>query len=302
MVQAQFEEKSFEAPLNHQLLAGSPYIYSPGQVLEASLGFDAALWTQNATLWGLFGKIPGPGVPITAPWLWPATGPSPRLPALQSFNLNVFIQYKRPEALTRSYAREWTRWGQNYYRYFITPHQQVALEDCMANLGGNGLVVYASPCFWQIDDLLRHTMAGTLVSETNFVDVSRLNGHARYTYVAAGNAGLALSEPEEVPPISMSKHMGKRIKTAPSLPEGANILELAARAITSAAKVSGLASMEAIDEAIKLGFSHVPPALEESRQSVLEPFAKVAAFCWLTGWLWLVGGPAQSTSPRSADY
>ena len=40
---AEFEEKEYEFPLNSQLLWGNQNIWSPGQVFEGNFGIDAAL-------------------------------------------------------------------------------------------------------------------------------------------------------------------------------------------------------------------------------------------------------------------
>jgi len=43
VIPAEFEEKSYEAPLYNQLERGQNRLFVPGQVLENTLGFDAQL-------------------------------------------------------------------------------------------------------------------------------------------------------------------------------------------------------------------------------------------------------------------
>ena len=55
MIPAEFEEKSYEGPLYNQLERGNPELFTPGQVLENSLGFDAGLFVAQAALWQTLG-------------------------------------------------------------------------------------------------------------------------------------------------------------------------------------------------------------------------------------------------------
>ena len=194
-----FEEKQFEGALNADLLASGRLIYPPGQVLEAAVGFDAAIYSNNPKFWALWGHTGIPtGLPIGHRW-WPVL-PSP-LPSFPPFALNVFIQYKRPQYIGRRgwKAKEWKHWRQDYYRFAITPHQQTALEHCENSLGAMGIVAYSSPVFHQATDLYRHQAAGTLIDNSNFAKVSSLTGHGMYTYVSPGTSGIACSEPREIP-------------------------------------------------------------------------------------------------------
>jgi hypothetical protein len=216
MASAEFEEKSFEGPLNSQLLDGSPYLYAPGQVLESVIGFDAAMMTQNLFFWQLWGRPSPSGIAPSAQW-WPKAVPQKSLP---TFHLNLFLQYKRPERLSRSYSSEWSSWNHAYFRYWVTPHQQQALESCAASLGSNGLVVYASPAFSTFSELPTHTANRTLVKATNFVEAARLKSHSRYTYIDAGKDGLAFSEPTRIPPVSMFDDLPKLIRIASDQPGG----------------------------------------------------------------------------------
>lgn len=89
MAFAEFEEKSFEGPLNAQLLAGSPYLYTPGQVLESALGFDAAMFCHRIEFWSLWGRPAPPGLVPLPGWWHPSPVPLPTLP---QFTLNLFLQ------------------------------------------------------------------------------------------------------------------------------------------------------------------------------------------------------------------
>ena len=294
MTAPEFEEKSFEAPLSAQLLGGSPYLYAPGQVLESALGFDAAMLCHHAGFWSLWGRPTPLGI-IAAPGWWP---PSPTaLPSLPRFNLNLFLQYKRSQRLDRSNAKEWAHWFRPYFRYDVVAHQQAALEACASGLGGNGLVVYAAPAFVSMTDLFAHTAGGTLVSATNFVEAINLRAHARYTFSSAGTAGVALSEPAEVPPVSMSEDMGRRTREAPELPRGTDILELASSAVKTAMVETWEArNVEQFEGLLEQGaalLANTPPMRRRDTDGAkLRAYLRVQSFCLLSGWSWIVGGPA----------
>src|SRR5260370_26916224 len=105
MKAAEFEEKEYEAPLYRQLERGNPYLWTPGQVLEGYLGFDAALLLSDPYLWKLHG-FRGP-LRGFAPnrFLWaflPLELARNRLPR---FRLNCFIQAKRPDVGSRLQKR-----------------------------------------------------------------------------------------------------------------------------------------------------------------------------------------------------
>lgn len=140
----EFEEKEFEGPLNGQLGLGGP-LWSPGQVLEQLVGFDAAMLTIDAVFWASQGFAAPPLGAVVLPAWWPGffSRLAVRIRRPPPFRMNVFLQYKRPEHLSHSNASEWTLWKASYYRFWITSHQQLALVACATALGNSGLVAYA---------------------------------------------------------------------------------------------------------------------------------------------------------------
>src|SRR5580692_2241170 len=110
MALAEFEEKELEGPLNAQLTGGTGLLWSPGQVLEAIVGFDAALMVTDLSFWASVGLGPlPPGLPVVPSWWhgWPSPLLRPlfRLRTPPPFRLNLFLQYKRPEHLTAGKER-----------------------------------------------------------------------------------------------------------------------------------------------------------------------------------------------------
>lgn len=206
MVWAEFEEKELEGPINAQLSMGGP-LWSPGQVLEQIVGFDVAIMVDDISFWASvgFGAAPA-GLPVLPSWWssWPSVILRPlfRFRTPPKFRLNLFLQYKRPERLTR--GQEWPDWKKPYFRFDLTPHQQSALEACAKSLGTGGLAAYGSPAFHRRTELFTHVEKRTLVENTHFAPALQLASHARYTYVTARGAGKAHSEPVDVQPIVFS--------------------------------------------------------------------------------------------------
>lgn len=294
MPPAQFEEKSFEVALNHQLLEGSPHIFAPGQVLEAALGFDAAIRTDHAGFWSMWGRTtPLAGAQIQSAW-WPGARGS--IPPLPHYRINVFLQYKRPFYLQQKNAGQWSAWGGRYYRYYVYSHQQAALEACAAGLQSNGLVAYASPAFWTLQKLWQHTENGVLVQETNFVEATSLRGHSLYTYVNAGNHGQAFSEPVSIPAIDIVGSVSTRANGSQRV-GGLNIFQTADLAITEAIRAAPAffgrplqVVITRMNTAASRALEVIGPLPDDARESIVMPYLRVQYACWLLGWGWLVGG------------
>jgi len=64
---SEIEEREYEAPLYVQLQHASTNVWSPGQVLEAHVGFDHSLFTSHPYFWKLQGfAVPPSGVMLGA--------------------------------------------------------------------------------------------------------------------------------------------------------------------------------------------------------------------------------------------
>jgi hypothetical protein len=212
---AEFEEREFEAQLNWELSSSHQCPYAPGQVLENTIGIDAALVCQDTNFWKLFQNAPRSlypaeytpaGFQLNAAY-W--HGLDAALPLFPPIKFNLFLQHKRPDYLCMATAKEWGWWHAPYYRFHLLPHQQEALEE-LANLAGDdALVAYSCPAFHMYDDLWSHAQASTLVSATNFVPAASLTGHSRYTFKSAGCDGIGHSDPEEVPGFDMPAELDR---------------------------------------------------------------------------------------------
>ncbi|HVV53329.1 MAG TPA: hypothetical protein VHO06_26975 [Polyangia bacterium] len=300
---AEFEEKELEGPLNAQLTGGSGRIWTPGQVLESIVGFDAALMVTDVSFWASVGFGPTPsGLPVSPLWWpdWPSVllRPVLRFRDPPPFRLNLFLQYKRPQHLKR--GKEWRHWRSAYFRFDLTPHQQLALESCANSLGADGHVAYGSPAFFRRADLFAHTEGRTLAANTHFAPVLRLAKHSRYTYVSAHSAGKGHSDPVSIHPLSLSFPDGPHDPPPPPSDGGGGdghtpdgILSAAKKAARAAVDASPLivGSREAFDRAIErarglLGL--VRPPMEERGSSAADNYLVASQFAYMSRVQWLV--------------
>jgi len=205
-MKAQFEEKTFESYFNNELDRRSEIYFPPGQVLEGSLGFDSSTLSKNRRLWRLL------GYPF---WFTPHfLGISLRKIADEMENLleyeisnipemkaNILFQYKRPELITSPLGTEWKFWNQKYLRYDIYIEQQNLLNHIHQKFNSDVLVVYASPCTNDINELVK--IRRNIIEHTNFAKAVGLNGHHRNTYINSGTYSIACSEPTKIENINI---------------------------------------------------------------------------------------------------
>ncbi len=199
-MKAEFKEKYYEHAFIIELGRRCHQFYSPDQVDERFLGFDTA-WFLPFDDFRYF--LPGLARRASAFPHGITTNDlrrlgdlfNHRLPALR---LNLFLQFKRPDYLSRSSAKEWSYWGHPYFRFDLTHHQQERLAD-LARIGGNqAAVVYAAAAFHEYTDLIGHTRNNSVIQNSNISECRPLSGHGRFTYDSPGHTGAAHSEPEDI--------------------------------------------------------------------------------------------------------
>lgn len=195
--------------------------FAPGQVEEFVYGFDGAY------------LIPFRGIPFFFPYIRRARylrqmhGLSldniEELhehfgEALPDCRFNLFVQFKRPEFIKSSNAKEYPCWYSPYFRYDTTPHQQIALANIQEQSNGRAAVVYASPAFSASQDLHTLSHGGKVVENSNIVSVGLLTSHSRYSYVEAGFAGKAHSEAENINDDSLAQMVAMGLERQEQLP------------------------------------------------------------------------------------
>jgi len=191
MKPAEFGERQFEMALYRQLELTAT-AWAPEQVLEHYLGFDAGLFLSRAYLWNLHGHPrPLAGISLFRD-MWPLLGPSQVARSqLPSFDLNCFIQTKRPYVGKRLRA-ELRLKGLvlPFYKFEITPEQQQCLERISGTLRDRALFVYAAAAFATSSELFQHMASGTMVEHSTFPSVEQLAGHGAWYYSQGGATGI----------------------------------------------------------------------------------------------------------------
>jgi len=192
----EFEEGEYRAPLFNQLHT-SNLLWEPGQVFEKHIGIDHAMWTINAHIHSLYGhRSPLNGAYLARynwDYIWATRKRKKKLP---SFKLNLFIQAKRPH-YGRYAPKDMKLLGLKspFWRFEITPHQQVALERLSAQLKNKAIVCYACPTFHTDALLHKWTVEPKIVEKSTFPDVLELQGHTAWNYSEAGTFGVANADP-----------------------------------------------------------------------------------------------------------
>jgi hypothetical protein len=196
----EFREKTYEKYFYGQVVRLTNICFPPDQQDENSLGFDDAFFLGYHLLWRHLTRTRASrlrrmhGISVQE-FEGLADEFSKRMP---QYKFNLFVQYKRPVYLRSPGASQWNDWGRSYYRYDITPHQQLALEGVEDKAAGRAVCIYASPAFKSANDLFAHNLAGTIVNASNIANVGRLRGHGRYSYVSQGFNGRGHSETVEI--------------------------------------------------------------------------------------------------------
>lgn len=197
---AEFEEKEYENPLNVQLLFGSYELWTPGQVFEGNFGIDSAMKALNPTFWNYFNLTePLSGVDLSdfhLQWGW---SKSTLKDAFPDFGLNLFLQIKRPESIRRRTVELKEIGLKNpYWRFRIKQHQQELLIKLKSKVVDQAIVAYACSAFHTKKDLFKFTKERTIVNNSNFVKVEKLDNHKIWIFDNPGSNGIAMSKPEKI--------------------------------------------------------------------------------------------------------
>jgi hypothetical protein len=213
---AHFEEKEYETLMNAAFAldaksAQSLHIFSPGQVLEATLGFDFAAHVspRSALRRHLFGPLWNPGG-INA--LQASARQIPR----QAKFLNVFAQYKRPMGFLPGHRSNLWPSHEGYLR-FAVPHLRTgeepnyaqirALDALQATFGVDAAVRYLCPAITDSDELYSAFAKETLLSRSVVVSVEALRDgtdYHRYWTFQPENLDIGIPNPGGPPDSSKS--------------------------------------------------------------------------------------------------
>jgi hypothetical protein len=194
MPRAEFEEKEYEIVFAIELASGRynrfGTIFSSGQVLEKIVGYDAAATPdEQSDIWRLLQLPRPPGVRLV-PSMWnPGINPLPH--DLPHSPVSLILQYKRPEFLSGSQARQWRLWNQPYFRFARSTDQHTVLRRLERSLGSDAIVRYAAPAFWRRGELEAAQLGRRVLVRSGFVSPNTIGRHRVWTYVRPGIAGRA---------------------------------------------------------------------------------------------------------------
>jgi hypothetical protein len=186
------EEASFAGAANAELGRDRGRWFTPGQVEEAILGYDASTVpgdTARAVLRRVAGIELGPGVWLTPNW-WLRCAARPEGSLLQSRFASLLLQYKRPTMQYGASAPLMERYGAPYFRFAFTPKQHRTLVRLDEALLDEAVVRYASPCTCHRKQVEQWQMDRSVLENTNFVSPRRIGlKHRAWTYLLPGAVG-----------------------------------------------------------------------------------------------------------------
>lgn len=211
MAIAEFEEREYERPLYHELRVQQNRLWSPGQVLEAKVGFDTALFLDGPFPLSVYSPALYSGVIPSRHWrFFRRELGVPARRKLPNFSLNLFIQAKRPRRISRvGRALRNAGMAEAHWAFEIEGEQQSTLEKLEASLNSKAIVTYASPVFHTEQSLYAHTEGGTIAETSTFPSPSVLSGHDNWHYRVPGAIGIAASEPVSVVGTPLSKRLAE---------------------------------------------------------------------------------------------
>lgn len=228
-MKTEFKEKTYEKYFSQEIARLTNISYSPDQCDENFLGFDDSF------------LLPLDHLLFIAPYVRRSrhlrrTGIVLRdldylteeiIGRMPPFRFNLFVQYKRPEYLRSRGAREWSHWRAAYYRFDITPHQQLLLERLDAASHDRAATVYASPAFWSASDLWQFVEAEQILDNSNVSSAGCLTGHGCYTYVEPGHRGIGHSDPKDIESPSLRKIVAAGVENNESVGAKEHIINTA---------------------------------------------------------------------------
>lgn len=280
MVKSFFEEKSYEAAFNNELNNGvggaHTRHFAPGARLEASLGFDVmAILEQRHPAWRTMGLRYRAGTSLHH-----------RAPSqLPDAVFNLFIQYKRSDALKSRLAMHHAHFGGPYYRFhFNTPTKQLAtLHELAKNSGSAAHVIYAAPEFHTVPELWDATVAGEIISKSVIIEAQQLSLKHKAFNFKTDKASLQNPDPEFVEAANAAEWFKTLDGQLAPLVETVSIAHSGVRGV---ARWRERWESDRIQLIGREPFSDDPAVETTVRQ-----FAEVAAFTWLHGLSWILSGP-----------
>jgi len=315
---SQFEEKEYEFPLYNELLHASRKLWTPGQVLEGYLGFDAALSVAN-NFWAVVQRPAVDGVRLAryglSPMLRRRRSSAASTEPLPDFTINLFLQVKRPSEYQQAPAEvQAVGLGTPTWFFEIESHQQVLLEKLAAHLGNLADVSYASAAFITKKKLWSLQQEKGLVPNSTFPPAIALRGHDRWAYDCGGACGVGFSEPErmDIPPLlkrvaELASRHPRPLQPAIVEGEQAYLSEDELRRLVERRSVDLVPQLERLWDAIMQALKAWTPEQARLAETILSAaaefgddlsphsqlIAKISTATAYLGLRWLVVGPGE---------
>lgn len=202
MEKADFEEKTFEGAANAELAREEGRVFTPGQVEEGILGYDASVvpgQVAREILERVAGIQPNPAVWLTPNW-WIRCAARPQASLLPSRFASLLLQYKRPELRYGVSEKLFAAHAGPFFRYAFRREQHQTLVRLDEALQDQAIVRYAAPCTHRRKTLEQWQIDTEVLAHTNFVSPRRIGlRHKAWTYSSPGGVGFRneFRNPEE---------------------------------------------------------------------------------------------------------
>jgi hypothetical protein len=228
---SEFKEKTYEKYFGYEIARlTNHHTFSPDQCDEGFLGFDDAFWLPHDHLLRIGPYIRRSKSRRRVGYFLKEleTLREEAVKRMPPFRFNLFVQYKRPAYLRTKGAGQWKHWKGPYYRYDVTPHQQVLLDDLVAASHNRAATVYAAAAFYLADDLWKYASSGEVIKQSNIASAGRLKAHGFYTYVKAGHVGKGHSETVNIESPQIQELISNGVESNDQMDAKAHILKTAA--------------------------------------------------------------------------
>lgn len=225
-----FTEKEYEHFMNRELKS-KVRIFMPSPYDEGKyFGVDAAVFSKDPFLWNMWSFIVKnwqSGVKLD-PRFWEITEDVLKNSPFLKFRYNLFLQYKKPDYLTRpKKSEQYKYWKHPFLRYDIDEDQQDILFKLEKNIAGQALVVYACASFWRWIDPNRNSF----IQNSNYVQPHKLQDHYQYTFVKSGKDGCAFSEPSPIEGLNLLRRLAQMEENTRLYEDNIQFLQATARSI-----------------------------------------------------------------------
>jgi len=221
---------------------------------------------------------------------------------LPDFQLNLFLQAKRSHAgkSPRGNIKKAGILG-DYWKFDITPHQQLALERMSDKLHGKALVCYASPAFHTQAALYEHTKNQSIVLNSTFPPVQKMKGHGAWYYTLGGVSGVANPDYVKIEVEPLQTQIEKLVLQNERTNDAQTSLERLAKAIVlSAGEISEPAPVDTwFQQLLSRVDYNVSEFFEDAFQddddyiAAVKAYLTVKSFCTAYHLEWYVLGKAQ---------